>query len=196
MSEIKILFYKFFTPLILCIIAFTQILSVNKSELTPWKGGGFGMFSSIDSARTRYLKLYLETEDKLIPIEPPSSLNQLVIKTRSLPTLNNLNYLVYSLLDIKWVYDDVIYRKSVDLVFNKNEFTDKEISNLRDQIGKLGKVRAIENFETPKQVDEVINFNGIRLELWRYKYDPTRNLLSAKEDKIITKEKISALNEN
>jgi hypothetical protein len=42
-------------PLLLGIIACWQIYRVHFQHLSPWKGGGFGMFSTVDSPANRFL---------------------------------------------------------------------------------------------------------------------------------------------
>jgi hypothetical protein len=44
-------------PLILVTIACMQIGTARFGTLTPWKGGGFGMFASVDRPENRYLAL-------------------------------------------------------------------------------------------------------------------------------------------
>jgi hypothetical protein len=40
-------------PALLATVALVQIFLVNTTGLSPWKGGGFGMFSTIDSVTER-----------------------------------------------------------------------------------------------------------------------------------------------
>jgi hypothetical protein len=35
-------------PILLCLVAFLQLFLVRAHDLTPWRGGGFGMFSTND----------------------------------------------------------------------------------------------------------------------------------------------------
>ena len=44
------------------LVACAQLALVRAFDLTPWKGGGFGMFSTLDSSRNRTLCLVLLTE--------------------------------------------------------------------------------------------------------------------------------------
>mgnify|MGYP000072191120 CR=1 FL=1 len=49
----KIIYFPI--PVTLCIVAITQIYLAKTSTLTPWKGGGFGMFTVVDSISSRSL---------------------------------------------------------------------------------------------------------------------------------------------
>lgn len=46
-------FHKFLIPVLLSIVACVQIYNAYTNNLTPWKGGGFGMFASIDRMEYR-----------------------------------------------------------------------------------------------------------------------------------------------
>ena len=45
-------------PGILVVIAFTQMTCAIFGTLSPWKGGGFGMFASIDGVQNRFLSVH------------------------------------------------------------------------------------------------------------------------------------------
>lgn len=82
-------FLKFgFVPLLLIVIAIRQIILVDRIDLTPWKGGGFGMFSSIDRPSNRVIEVVgITKEGNPIQIDLTFSDNvisereQLLIKT-------------------------------------------------------------------------------------------------------------------
>lgn len=44
-------------PALLCLIAAAQVLAANYGTLSPWKGGGFGMFGTIDGPTNRFLSV-------------------------------------------------------------------------------------------------------------------------------------------
>ena len=47
-------------PLVLILIACLQIYLTQTQELSRWKGGGFGMFSTLDSPSARFLRISIE----------------------------------------------------------------------------------------------------------------------------------------
>jgi hypothetical protein len=59
---------------LLCAIAATQMILASTAGLSPWKGGGFGMFASIDSSPFRWVRLYVEAADRSEEIAVPASL--------------------------------------------------------------------------------------------------------------------------
>lgn len=46
---------RWLVPLILCGIAVLQFVLAHTEGLSPWKGGGFGMFASVDAPSMRFL---------------------------------------------------------------------------------------------------------------------------------------------
>src|SRR5258708_33629979 len=103
MSDFNRHFYLWFAPCLLCGVAVLQIVQVRSSQLTPWKGGGFGMFSTVDSADARFLKIYLrtasgETTAGLFAPEP-----ELLKKLQAAPALSDLQRLASLLSQCTWV---------------------------------------------------------------------------------------------
>lgn len=49
-------------PLALAVVAGAQFVLAHATPLSPWKGGGFGMFASQDQPRARTLRVHLLTE--------------------------------------------------------------------------------------------------------------------------------------
>lgn len=47
----------------LVVVAALQITLAKTRDLTPWKGGGFGMFSTSDQPRVRFTRVFLRTRD-------------------------------------------------------------------------------------------------------------------------------------
>ena len=50
-------------PLALAVVAGAQFALAHSAPLSPWKGGGFGMFSTQDQPRSRTLRLHLLTDE-------------------------------------------------------------------------------------------------------------------------------------
>jgi hypothetical protein len=77
---------------LLVVIAVTHAYRVEVLDLTPWKGGGFGMFSTLDGRDNRRLIVSLVRrhgdETKLVGVELPTrgGLRQLAEKAQAMPT--------------------------------------------------------------------------------------------------------------
>lgn len=50
-------------PILLLVVAVTQMTAAHTTTLSSWKGGGFGMFATIDNQGTRYLEMSAVTPD-------------------------------------------------------------------------------------------------------------------------------------
>ena len=56
--------------IVLCLVAGFQFALTRTAGLAPWKGGGFGMFSTTDSGTNRKFGIRVSTgeEDRLVPL--------------------------------------------------------------------------------------------------------------------------------
>ena len=99
-------------PILLCTIALVQICMVYSKDLTPWKGGGFGMFAMIDRLEYRPVHITLWSSGVEYIINPRELLNREdYYRVKSLPGKNVLDRLATDILDRSWVYN-----KDVDKV--------------------------------------------------------------------------------
>src|SRR5262245_55806147 len=90
-------------PLVLVIVAIQQLYLAHTEHLTPWKGGGFGMFSTVDSRAARFLRIYVSTADGEVPVEVPRQLQSFASEIRSIPTRDRVTQLAYALAQTTWV---------------------------------------------------------------------------------------------
>ena len=64
---------KWAAPLLLIVMALRQLILAQTMGLSPWKGGGFGMFASLDKSQSRLLVIQGITPTRTkIQIEPKS----------------------------------------------------------------------------------------------------------------------------
>ena len=59
---------------LLCLIAAAQMFLARTADLSPWKGGGFGMFASTDGTAFRWVRLYVFSTARSEEIAVPASL--------------------------------------------------------------------------------------------------------------------------
>jgi hypothetical protein len=78
---------------LLIVVALHQIVRAHTGPLSAWRGGGFGMFSTIDHLAARYVRCYLvgSRGEKSVPV-PPRLLAQ-ELTALGLPTERNLRAL-------------------------------------------------------------------------------------------------------
>ena len=79
--------------LVLALVAMHQIRLARTAPLTPWKGGGFGMFSTTDSLSTRRLRIVVSAPGRGEEIEPPAGLHKLAARALALPDAARLERL-------------------------------------------------------------------------------------------------------
>jgi len=73
-------------PLLLATLAILQLLLVRHADLSPWLGGGFGMFATIDSRSERHLVVFAESPGLIRELEIPEWLEARAERVRALPT--------------------------------------------------------------------------------------------------------------
>lgn len=59
-------------PLVLALFAATQFTLGRAAGITPWKGGGFGMFSTVDRLDTRDVDAWLVVDGQQVPVDVPA----------------------------------------------------------------------------------------------------------------------------
>jgi len=79
--------------LILAAVAIRQIWLVAHAGLSPWSGGGFGMFSTTDAGPTRHLHAFVLRPGLLRELTLPSALDTRVRTALVLPSDANLRAL-------------------------------------------------------------------------------------------------------
>jgi hypothetical protein len=55
-------------------VASAQMILARTAQLSPWKGGGFGMFASVDGLPFRWVRLYVSAPDRSEELAVPRSL--------------------------------------------------------------------------------------------------------------------------
>ena len=61
--------FKLAIPVVLLAVALTQQVVVARTQLSPWKGAGFGMFATVDDPGYRHLRVELVTEGAPIDLD-------------------------------------------------------------------------------------------------------------------------------
>ena len=102
-------------PAILVLVATNQLVLASTTDLTPWRGGGFGMFSTTDNHDQRFLRITAVTDTggeipvdarALLDTDPP--LRDAFVRARARPTTGNLDALAAALAEAELVLQDGI----------------------------------------------------------------------------------------
>jgi hypothetical protein len=94
-------------PLVLLVVLVTHVSARWSADLTPWKGGGFGMFSTVDSPASRAVRVELETDMGALLVAVPSDLEDLVTSAKAAPSTGRLVRLAEALAEQWWVVPDL-----------------------------------------------------------------------------------------
>ena len=70
---------------LLVVVALAQIGLTRTSLLTPWKGGGFGMFATLDHGAFRGVDIVVDGPERSEMIEIPPSLDELSARVANMP---------------------------------------------------------------------------------------------------------------
>ena len=85
MDEIKARRVALIPVLLLLVVASIQIYLAHNLYLTPWKGGGFGMFSTTDGNANRSLRIYVTGPNRSEGLLLKGSLEDLAARAQAFP---------------------------------------------------------------------------------------------------------------
>jgi hypothetical protein len=84
-------------PALLAIVATSQLWLAHARGLSPWCGGGFGMFSTVDGWGARHLHAWLRGDGWRREVEIPRELRDLEQRALALPDTTRLRALARAL---------------------------------------------------------------------------------------------------
>lgn len=146
-----------FTPLIVLLVLVNQFYRVEMHGLSTWQGGGFGMFSSVDSINTRFFKIYLQIDGAMVPVKVEDDFSGLITMSRAEPTQENLQQLAMQIYEANWV-------QSGNFKFDASAE------------GNYRPVLEIRRYESLDSLPEQrVNIDGVRLEIWKTQFDSATN---------------------
>ena len=80
-------------------VACVQIILTRTSGLSPWKGGGFGMFSTTDDSGRRHVRVYVTAPDRSEEIGITPSLEDAAARAAVLPSDGQLTRLARRVIE-------------------------------------------------------------------------------------------------
>ena len=84
---------------ILLVVAGAQVTLARTAGLSPWKGGGFGMFSTTDDAGRRRVRVFVAAADRSEEIAITPSLEDAAISAAVLPSDRQLTRLARRVIE-------------------------------------------------------------------------------------------------
>jgi hypothetical protein len=120
---------------LLCVIAVAQIILASTTTLSPWKGGGFGMFASVDSVPSRWVRLHVHSAERSEEIVVPASLEDAARRVAAWPHRRALEQLARAVIarehrharSVEWVRIEV-WRADVSPALDVTERLVRELT--------------------------------------------------------------------
>ena len=184
-------------PLCLLLVAGLHAARVWTARQTPWKGGGFGMFSTIDSEGNRFLRAYLITGSGELPLPLPAALDKPAAEQRAAPSVVGLKSIARRLAAQDWRWTDDRQRRQAQAISQRDglEISAAALrcpSSVTAAPLSAGQSHALEPLPRSEPslslplgagrgegLSEAIPFTAVRLECWRGRFDAATDLLSA-----------------
>ncbi|NEO91587.1 MAG: hypothetical protein F6K56_15635 [Moorea sp. SIO3G5] len=195
------LLFKYGVPSLLATVALVQQYASHQLSLTPWKGGGFGMFSTVDSPAARFLRIYIVTDEGKTQVKLPKWLGKLATEVRTIPTKNRLLRLTRELAQSQWISyaspssepptlnEATVNATEGDTSSDYVSNLDSEAPDLIDrqsqvqlQIQRLTQLLPPEVLKKGKSLPskaEFVAVKEVQVEVWQYMFDPESSQVKA-----------------
>jgi hypothetical protein len=162
-------------PICLCLVAGLHAFRVATYGQTQWKGGGFGMFSTVDSEGARFVRAFATTTDGERPLAIPQHCDKSVAELRAAPTQAKLDALAARLAAMHW------RRSDEQLVREAQRLTGAIDAPAHLPLPPIGLDRSLEAIPNDQPADHAIGVSAVRVECWRLRLDAsTSNLRGEK----------------
>ena len=104
------MFHRFAPSVVLVAIALIQIALAQTTALTPWKGGGFGMFSTLDHGAYRGVNVVIDGPDRSEEFDIPGSLEEIAARAAAWPSDRLLRQLAEGIVGRERRYERPVTR--------------------------------------------------------------------------------------
>lgn len=168
---------RFLVPTILILVALLQFYLARTANLSPWKGGGFGMFAAVDSPSMRVLAAEgLATDGQLIRLDALDSLDDSNYRRiLSLPRQIHLEQIASELISEKFVPQNIQRQTTFEKLRRENPKFALQVSEI------LLENQPLYRLKTPQDPmllnDSVKTLKAIRLQWWSLRFDKNQNRL-------------------
>src|SRR5215475_12379144 len=98
--ETRVQWFWYLPSVVLLLVTANQLRLVSTTALSPWWGGGFGMFATTDGWATRHLHVFAIRSDVRRELSIPVTLRKEVERALTLPSDANLQAIAREVADI------------------------------------------------------------------------------------------------
>lgn len=175
---VELLIERWLVACILIIVATIQITLAYSAGLSPWKGGGFGMFGAVDSPSMRAISAVgIDSSGTSHRINAWSALSTSERRSlQSFPQSEVLQNLAKKLLSSDFVRAHSEAVAVYNQLKSENPLIDLQITPTTPIDVPIFRVRKPEDQKL--QNDQVKSFQKIHLQMWRIRFDSHRMTLS------------------
>ena len=138
-------------PAIAIAVLINHVYRLHAHDLSPWKGGGMGMFSTVERPGARFIKIFVDIDGQWTPARYPEMGRRTREKLRVEPSSDNLAAFREELQALNWGSVTVDGRTEI---------------------------HGFEAEEFEGQGADPVHPDGIRVEAWQIGYDPASAMLS------------------
>src|SRR5688572_24334103 len=148
-------------PLCLCLVAGLHAVRVVACGQTQWKGGGFGMFSTVDSENARYVRAFAITEEGEWPLAIPAHVEKTIAELRAAPTAPKSGAVARRLASIHWRRPDERMARQAE------RWTANSTARLPLPEPPPGLFRSLEGIPAGETCEHTLPVRAVRVECWR-----------------------------
>ena len=158
-------------------VAIGQHVAARTARLTPWRGGGFGMFATVDSPRMRICRVYLLSADGIewrgrVPLKHERQW----LQVQAMPTPERVVALAEVMAEETWVPEDF----DPFGVFEPGRVGSSRKDDPSTQY------RAAETGEPKPSADQAQSFSRLRLEVLKCHYERVSGRVTATSLEVAT----------
>jgi hypothetical protein len=161
----------------LLVVAAIHLARVWTCHQTPWKGGGFGMFSTVDQESARFVRAYLITDDGQRPLSLPPATAKLVGEIRAAPTKAKLTSLATVLAEQNWQPSGSRRGKQLD-VMARHGGADITAAMIAPKLASRALADQLEPMTKGEPQAGAVSFQAVQVECLRYRFDRSTHRLS------------------
>ena len=161
----------FLVPALLVFIAVFQMYLAHFQELSPWKGGGFGMFSVVDSPGMRFLNVQaLDQNGNPILIETDSLMTSQRKKfLQSIPSNRELKHLADALMEEEYLPTGSPALSAIQSFSRQNPEIAIPSSLSGQEDWPVYRVKKATDPEIPGE--HALRLKALRVGFWRIRFD-------------------------
>lgn len=154
-------------PAILCGVCFVQLYLFRFHNLSPWMGGGFGMFSSLVTVTSRILEITLHSQGREIRVAPPVEAQKGINRVRAMPSHYSVRQLAQQLFNLRWSEADHLLLEKLESLEN--------LALGHHQKRQLFDLLMSQDFKrveaTPGRSREILPVQGVTVKVWQAEFD-------------------------